>query len=77
MTVAEASAAIRTWTTEERLELLDELWMSLERDHSVPRLTPEMRTVLDERIAHADAHPDDVMTWDEMKFELRHERGQR
>ncbi len=75
MTRTEVSAAIPKLSTEDRLALLDELWASLDRDELVPELTPELKSLLDERVAHANAHPDDVMTWDAMKAELRAERG--
>ncbi len=74
MTVAEARDSIKSWNRDERLLLLDELWESLDREHFVPELTPELRQLLDERIAHADAHPDDVVSWEEMKAELDRER---
>lgn len=74
MTRIEVSAAIPTWSTEDRLSLLDELWASLDHDGFVPEITPEVKTLLDERIAHADAHPEDVMTWEAMKAELHAER---
>ncbi len=75
MTRTEFSAAIPTLSTEDRLLLLDELWTSLDHDNFTPEMTPEVKSLLDERVAHADAHPEDVMTWDAMKAELRAERG--
>ena len=74
MTVAEARASINSWNRDERLLLLDELWESLDRDQFVPELTPDLRQLLDDRIAHADAHPDDVLSWEQMKVELDRER---
>ncbi len=74
MTAAEARDSIKSWNRDERLLLLDELWESLDREQFVPELTPELRELLDERIAHADAHPDDVLTWEQMKAELNRER---
>ena len=75
MTRTEVSAAIPMLSTDDRLSLLDELWASLDHDEFVPEMTPDVKSLLDERIAHADAHPEDVMTWDAMKAELRTERG--
>jgi hypothetical protein len=74
MTLTEVSAVVPTSSTEERLVLLDELWASLDSDF-VPELTSDLKSLRDEQVAHADAHPDDVMTWDAMKAELRAERG--
>ena len=75
MTRDETVAEFKSWSAADRLALLDELWTSLDQDDLAPALTPEVHSLLDERIAHADAHPEDVMTWQEMKAELRHERG--
>lgn len=74
MTVMEVASAIPSWSKDERLQLLDELWASLDRDQYVPDLTPELRQLLDERIAHANAQPEDVVTWEELKAELHRER---
>ncbi len=75
MTRTEVSAAIPTLSAEDRLLLLDELWASLDYDDVTPEMTPDVKSLLDERVAHADAHPEDVMALDAMKAELRAERG--
>lgn len=55
MTIAEMASAIPSWSEDERLQLLDELWASVNHGEYLPKLTSELRQLLDERIAHADA----------------------
>jgi len=43
-------------STEQRLELIGQLWDSLE---DAPRLSPEQRAELELRSADGDAHPDE------------------
>lgn len=47
-----------------------ELWDEVMTIEDV-ELTPEQKRVLDERIEYAKAHPDEVISWKEMKEDLQ------
>ena len=51
MTRDETVSEIKSWSAADRLALLDELWTSLDQDDLAPALTPEVHSLLDERIA--------------------------
>lgn len=52
---------------EDRRELMDEISHSLAPE--VP-LTPELRALLDERLADVEARPDAFRPWDEVRDDL-------
>jgi putative addiction module component (TIGR02574 family) len=57
---------------EERLEIAQALWDSVEPEDEVRFLAlPDwQRPILEERLADLDRHPDDEQPWDEIKEEL-------
>jgi putative addiction module component (TIGR02574 family) len=57
---------------EERLEIAQALWDSVEPEDEVRFLSlPDwQRLILEERLADLDRHPDDEQPWDEIKEEL-------
>lgn len=59
----------------ERLRLWDEMWRNLVEDGLVPDLTEEQASELQRRIQDDAQHPDDVVSWDEVKAELKRQRG--
>lgn len=59
---------------EERVELADELWASIQRDQDKVPLWPWQAEVLEERLRKLDENPEDGSTWDEVKAELWPER---
>jgi len=65
-------------TAAERLELVEELWDSIaaeaERDADVLPLTDAQREELDRRIAAHRADPSRVVSWEEVRKELRRDR---
>jgi putative addiction module component (TIGR02574 family) len=67
MAVSIKSLGIDRPGVEERLSLLEELWDSIAADSSVVPLTPAQRTELDRRLVDHEAHPDDVVSWEEAK----------
>lgn len=74
MTVRQTLAEIKTWPVEERLDLVQAVWDSIaEQPESLP-ISDELRAELDRRIAEDDAHPDDVVTWEETLRALRQEQ---
>jgi putative addiction module component (TIGR02574 family) len=60
--------AILALSPEERLDLIDRLWESLEPEHI--SLTPEQEAELDRRVALLDAGKADIRPWEEFKAEL-------
>ena len=57
-------------TPAERLDLIGELWDSLDPSQA-PELTPEIGAELDRRSAEAERDPGAGRTWDEVRDELR------
>lgn len=52
---------------EERLALVEELWDSIA---AATPLTDAQRAELDRRLADHEAHPDDVVSWEEVKSSI-------
>ena len=71
MTRAETFAEIQSWNFNDRLELFHEMWDSITTDAGVLPLSPEVRQLLEERLAEDDANPDDVITWEEIESSLK------
>ena len=59
---------IEDLSTTEKIDLLDLLWESLEKD-DLP-LTEDQRRELDYRIARHEQNPSDVIPWEEVKANL-------
>jgi putative addiction module component (TIGR02574 family) len=59
---------IEDLSTTEKIELLDLLWESLDKD-DLP-LTEDQRRELDYRIAHHEQNPSDVIPWEQVKANL-------
>ena len=52
---------------EERLVLVEEIWDSIAADSAAVPLTDAQRAELQKRIEDDDAHPDDVVPWEQVK----------
>ena len=59
---------IEVLSTTEKIELLDLLWESLDKD-DLP-LTEDQRRELDYRIARHEQNPSDVIPWEQVKANL-------
>jgi len=59
----------------ERLRFWDAMWSNLVEDGLVPDLTAEQSAELQRRIEDDARHPDDAVSWDEVKAELKARRG--
>jgi putative addiction module component (TIGR02574 family) len=59
---------IEDLSTTEKIELLDLLWESLDKD-DLP-LTEDQRSELDHRIARHEQNPSDVIPWEQVKANL-------
>jgi putative addiction module component (TIGR02574 family) len=58
---------VQSWPPEDRLRLIEEVWDGLADEGHEPELTPELKDLLDNRLAALDADPDNVVTWEEIK----------
>jgi len=67
MTKVELKHEILRLPVEERLELAETIWDSLEQITEQPSVPAWQRQVLDERIEADDADPDAGSPWDEVK----------
>jgi len=56
---------------EDRLALVQELWDSITAEKPGGLLTDAQREELRRRVAEADANPDDVIPWEQVKAEGR------
>ena len=61
-------------TPAERLELIGDLWDSLEPD-DLPPLTQEQIKEMERRLAEHHANPESALSWEEVKAELRSRFG--
>lgn len=52
---------------EDRLELLEEIWESLDADGSALPLTDAQRAELERRLEDDEADPDNVASWEAVK----------
>jgi putative addiction module component (TIGR02574 family) len=59
---------IASLTADEKADLLDEVWQSLEAD--AVALTDAQRSELDVRIERLEKNPSDVVPWEQVKSEL-------
>lgn len=71
MSLSLKSLGIDSLSVEKRLALVEELWDSIVGEHpaAVP-LTDAQRTELDQRLAEHEAHPEDVVSWEDIKASI-------
>lgn len=67
MHISLKSLGIEKLSVEERLALVEELWDSIA---AATPLTDAQRAELDRRIADHEAHPDDVVSWEDVKSSI-------
>ncbi len=58
---------------DERMDLVETLWESLEREP--PALPDWQRQLLDERLADLERHPEDGSSWEEVRERIWPNRG--
>lgn len=59
----------RQLSVNEQIELVEALWDNIVEHNAVPPMTQSQTVELDRRIADHEKHPDDVISWDEVKAE--------
>jgi len=70
MSVSLKSLGIDRLGVEERIALVEEIWNSIAADSAAVPLTTPQRDELDRRLADHAAHPNAVVSWDEVKASL-------
>ena len=62
---------IRALSVEERIELADAIWDSVEEDGEDCDLTDAQKRELERRLAAYEANPDDVIPWEVVRQKLQ------
>lgn len=62
---------VETWPVEERLSLMESLRDRMLYEGVEPELTEAQKSELDRRIAHLDANPEDVVSWEAVQEYVR------
>ncbi len=70
MSISIKSLGIDRLSVEERLVLVQELWESIAEDSAALPLTNAQRAELDRRLAEHEAHPQNVVSWEEVKASI-------
>ena len=70
MSVSLKSLGIDRLSVEERLALVQELWDSIAESAGELPLSEAQQTELDRRLAEHEAHPDDVVLWEDVKASI-------
>lgn len=71
MNVNLAALGIDRMSAEEKIALINAIEDSLVTEPGNDELTPELKALLDERLAECEANPDDFVSWDDMKDDWR------
>ena len=61
------SLGIDRLSIDERLTLVEELWDSIAKDAAAVPVTDAQRAELDRRLTDHEAHPDDVVSWEDVR----------
>lgn len=67
MTPTAESLGITGLSREQRIALVQEIWDTIAAEQSPPLLTEAQRRELQRRVAEDDAHPEDVIPWEQVK----------
>ena len=65
---------IDTWPAEDQEALVQQVWGKLADSGWVPTLTDVQKLELDRRIDDLEAHPEDVVTWEQIVDHVRRQR---
>lgn len=66
---------VESWSAEDRLQLMEQIWDGLLNQGYEPGLTEEQMAEIDRRIAEDEATPDDVVSWDMVRSEVLKRAG--
>ncbi len=74
MAVTMKDLGIDRLSVEDRLALMHEIWDSVSGFVEQCPLTEDEKQMLDRRCAELDAHPENVLTWEEIKARVQGRR---
>lgn len=58
-------------SVEDRIRIVQAIWDSIAAEQVYPILTEPQQRELDRRIADSETHPDDLLTWEEIKASIK------
>lgn len=61
---------IKSWSVDDRVEFVNQIWDSIADDTGIPKITDSLRAELDRRIAEFEADPTNVVTWEQIEAKL-------
>ncbi|MFM9960698.1 MAG: addiction module protein [Planctomycetaceae bacterium] len=59
-----------SWSVDDRVELVNQIWDSIADDSGVPQITDSLLSELDRRIAAYESDPSNVLTWEQIEAKL-------
>ena len=65
------SLGIDRMTIDERIRLVNDIWETVEEADASGQLTDAQKQEICRRVAEYEADPENVMSWDDLKRELR------
>ncbi|MDB9316034.1 addiction module protein [Spirulina sp. CS-785/01] len=65
---------IATLSIEDRIRLVQAIWDSIAAEQMSPDLTDAQKQELDRRIDDDTTHPDNTLTWEEIKTSIQGQR---
>ena len=72
--LADRMREIRGLSVEDRIELAEAIWESVEEDRDDFELTDAQKREIDRRLAAYEANPDDVIPWETVRKRLQRKR---
>ncbi len=67
-------AEVESWSVDERLQLVEEIWNGLLDQGLEPEMSEDLKAILERRLDALDANPDDVTTWESIVDYVRRPR---
>ncbi len=58
-------------SVEDRIRIVQAIWDSIAAEQVYPILTEPQQRELDRRIADSETHPDELLTWEEIKASIK------
>jgi putative addiction module component (TIGR02574 family) len=77
MPKSDLEAALLALPLAERIEVAEHLWVSIEQETEASDLPVWQAALLDARLAEIERHPDDWLTWDEVKATVESDLAKR
>ncbi len=65
---------VGSWSVDERLQLVEEIWNGLLDQGFEPEMAEDLKAILEQRLDALDANPDDVTTWESIVDHVRRPR---